>query len=232
LNDDGGLPLLELRGVTFGYHGETVLEGVDLAVERRDFLALVGPNGGGKTTLLKILLGFLSPWSGEVIRRLPARRGAIGYVPQFSTFDRGFPLRVEQVVLMGRLGARGLLGRYSAADREAARRALQRMRLVPVARAHIAELSLGQLQRALIARALAAEPDILILDEPTASVDAESRQVLAGILEELNSRIPVVVVTHDIGDVAAQVKRVALVQRTVTLVHPDRSASGSGGSDD
>jgi zinc transport system ATP-binding protein len=219
-------PLFELRGVTFGYHGEVVLENVDLTIGARDFIALVGPNGGGKTTLVKLLLGLLQPWSGEVVRRLPARHGAIGYVPQLSTFDRDFPLRVEQVVLMGRLGARGLVRAYSAEDHRAARRALDRLRLLPLARAHIAEVSLGQLQRVLIARALAGEPEILFLDEPTASVDAESRQVLAGILEELNARIPVVLVTHDVSAMAAQVKRVALVDRTVKVLSPGEHAHG------
>jgi zinc transport system ATP-binding protein len=225
MNDD--LPLFELRGVSFGYRDQLVLANVDLAIGDRDFLALVGPNGGGKTTLIKLLLGLVEPWSGEVVRRLPPRRGAIGYVPQFSTFDRDFPLRVEQVVVMGRLGARGLLKPYSAADREAARRALERLRLLPLARARIAEISLGQLQRVLLARALAGEPEILFLDEPTASVDAESRLVLAAVLEELNARIPVVVVTHDISAVAAQVKRVALVaDRRVRFLAPGEHAHG------
>jgi zinc transport system ATP-binding protein len=216
-------PVLELRRVTFGYGREVVLEEVDLAVQPRDYLAVIGPNGGGKTTLVQLMIGLLRPWSGEVIDRLPerARRkgggkgGKFGYVPQFSTFDRGFPLRVADVVLMGRLGARGLLRPYGRADREAAERVLAQLRLTSLARTHIAELSGGQLQRVLIARALASDPGLLVLDEPTASIDAESREVLRHLLIELNREIPIVVVTHDISSVASQVKHVACVNRRV-----------------
>jgi zinc transport system ATP-binding protein len=211
-------PVLELRRLTFGYGREVVLEEVDLAVQPRDYLAVIGPNGGGKTTLVQLMIGLLRPWSGEVVDRLPPRRGRwgkFGYVPQFSTFARGFPLAVEDVVLMGRLGARGLLRPYGREDREATARTLDRLRLGPLARSPIGELSGGQLQRVLIARALVSDPDLLVLDEPTASIDAESREVLRHLLAELNERIPIVVVTHDVSSVAPQVKHVACVNRRV-----------------
>ena len=209
-------PLVELRGVTFGFRRDAVLENVDLAVARRDFLAVVGPNGGGKTTLLKLMLGFHRPWRGEVVRRLGRRRGALGYVPQLSTFDREFPLRVESLVLMGRLGAGGMLSPYRRSDRRHAALALERLGLTALARRPIGELSGGQMQRALIARALAGDPDILLLDEPTSSVDAESRTVLAAALAELNASMPIVVVTHDLATFAHQVTRVACVDRILT----------------
>ncbi len=210
-------PLLEVRGVTFGYGREVVLEDVDLTVGGRDFLVLAGPNGGGKTTLLKLMLGLLSPWRGEVRRHLRRRRGGIGYVPQFSTFDRNFPLRVESLVLMGRLAHGGLLRAYSRDDRREAARALHRLRLTHLAKLPIADLSGGEAQRVLIARALAGDPEILMLDEPTASVDPNARDVLAAVLVELNRRIPVVVVTHDLASFCGQATRIAHIHRTLTL---------------
>ncbi|HWM94858.1 MAG TPA: metal ABC transporter ATP-binding protein [Thermoanaerobaculia bacterium] len=204
-------PLIQVRGVTFGYGREVVLDNVDLDIQPRDFLAIIGPNGGGKTTLVKVILGLLRPWSGQVISRVP--RGHLGYVPQFSTFDRNFPLRVRDVVLMGKLGRRGLLRRYTREDREDVDRILERLKLVDIARAHVAEVSGGQLQRVLIARALAGDPEALFLDEPTASIDAESREVLSQVLEELNQRIPIVVVTHDVTSMSPKVGRIACINR-------------------
>jgi zinc transport system ATP-binding protein len=204
-------PLLQVRDLTFGYGREVVLDHVNLDIQDRDFLAVIGPNGGGKTTLIKAILGLLRPWSGEVVTRIP--RGHMGYVPQFSTFDRSFPLRVRDVVLMGRLGRRGLVRRYTREDREDAERVLERLKLQDVALSHVSEVSGGQLQRVLIARALAGDPGILFLDEPTASIDADSREVLRGILEELNQRIPVVVVTHDVTSISSMVQRIACINR-------------------
>jgi zinc transport system ATP-binding protein len=212
-------PLVEVRHLTFGYGKEVVLDHVDLEIQRRDFLAIIGPNGGGKTTLLKVMLGLLRPWSGEVVYHLPnggETRGRLGYVPQFSTFDKDFPLRVRDMVLMGRLGyhgGRGLLRSYSRDDRAAADAALDRLGLRGIARAHVSEISGGQLQRVLIARALVSSPEILFLDEPTASIDAESRETLSRLLEELNRTIPIVVVTHDVTSIATMVNRIACINR-------------------
>lgn len=208
-----GAPLISARHLTFGYGSETVVEDVSLEIRPRDFLAIIGPNGGGKTTLVKILLGLLRPWSGEVVWNPPLRPGRMGYVPQFSTFDKGFPLRVSDVVRMGRLGRRGLLRPYTRRDREDADRVLERLGLTHLAAEHVSEISGGQLQRVLIARAVVSEPEILFLDEPTASIDAESRGVLFGLLEELNQRIPVVVITHDVTGLAPLVRRIACVNR-------------------
>ena len=209
-------PLVSVRHLTFGYGKEVVLDHVDLEIQRRDFLAIIGPNGGGKTTLLKVMLGLLRPWSGEVVWRLPSGgdpKGRVGYVPQFSTFDKDFPLRVQDMVLMGRLGRRSLLRPYGREDRAAADRVLERLALRSVARSHVSEVSGGQLQRALIARALVADPEILFLDEPTASIDAESRETLRDLLEDLNRSIPIVVVTHDVTSLASMVRRIACINR-------------------
>ena len=212
-------PIVAVRNLTFGYGREVVLDGVDLEIQPRDVLAIIGPNGGGKTTLLKVMLGLLRPWSGEVVYHLPSGddpRGRLGYVPQFSTFDRDFPLRVHDMVLMGRLGnggPGGLLRPWSRQDRAAAAQAIERLGLAGVARAHVAEISGGQLQRVLIARALVSDPEILFLDEPTASIDAESRATLGELLEELNRSIPVVVVTHDVTSIASMVRHIACINR-------------------
>lgn len=207
-------PLISVRDVTFGYGPEVVLDHVSLDIQDRDFLAVIGPNGGGKTTLVKVILGLLEPWSGQVVYNLPGgRHGRLGYVPQFSTFDKSFPLRVSDVVLMGKLGAKGWLRPYSREDRAAAAGMLDRLGLAGLARAHVAEISGGQLQRVLIARALVSDPDILFLDEPTASIDAESRGSLVGLLSEVNQRIPVVVITHDITSLASMVRRIACINR-------------------
>lgn len=214
-------PLISARNVTFGYDREVVVEDVSLDIYPRDFLAVIGPNGGGKTTLVKILLGLLKPWSGEVVYSLPGRRPALGYVPQFSTFDKSFPLRVADVVLMGRLGSRGLLRPYTRADRTEAERALGRLGIADLAGAHINEISGGQLQRVLIARALVSDPEALFLDEPTASIDAESRGSLLGILKELNERIPVVVITHDVTAIAPMVRRIACINRRLFYHGPE-----------
>ena len=211
-------PLIEVRDVTFGYGREVVLDHVNLQIQPRDFLAIIGPNGGGKTTLIKVILGLLRPWSGEVIVRTP--RGHLGYVPQFSTFDRSFPLRVRDVVLMGKLGRRGLVRRYTKEDREDVERILERLKLQDVALSHVSGVSGGQLQRVLIARTLAGDPEALFLDEPTASIDAESREILRGLLAELNETIPIVVVTHDVTAIAPAVKHVACVNRRVTWHAP------------
>jgi zinc transport system ATP-binding protein len=227
-------PVVAVRHVTFGYGREVVLDDVSLEIGPREFLALIGPNGGGKTTLLKVMLGLLRPWSGEVVYGGSPRRGRLGYVPQFSTFDRDFPLRVADVVLMGRLGRRGLLRPYGRDDRAAAARALERLRLADLARAHVREISGGQLQRVLIARAVVADPDLLLLDEPTASIDAESRDVLFGLLAELNRRIPVVLVTHDVTAIASRVERIVCINRRLydhgdaALSQPDLEALYGG----
>lgn len=208
--------VIELCGVTFGYGRERVLDEISLPIYPRDYLVILGPNGGGKSTLLKVLLGIVEPWTGEVISHLPSGRRRLGYVPQFSTFETGFPLYLEEVVLMGRLGRRGLGRRWRRADREAAREALAAVKLDPLAGSLASELSGGQVQRLLLARALAGEPEALILDEPMASLDPESRQVVSALLAEIQGRMPVVLVTHDASAVAASVRHIACLNRRLT----------------
>jgi zinc transport system ATP-binding protein len=212
-------PLIALRDVVFAYDGEPILDHVTLEVGRRDFLAVIGPNGGGKTTLLKVMLGLLKPGSGRV-ERSPAQTAAMGYVPQFATFDRDFPLRVREVVQMGRLALRGPLARYTSADRIAVAAALAKLGLAPIAERPVGLLSGGQLQRTLIARALVGEPEVLLLDEPLASVDAEFREVLVDTLRDLHATLPIVVVTHDLTPFAGVVRQIACMNRRLHY-HPE-----------
>jgi zinc transport system ATP-binding protein len=220
-------PVIRVRDLCFGYDRERIIDGVDLDIHAQDFLAIIGPNGGGKSTLLKLLLGLLHPWSGEIRSRIGTRRGSLGWVPQFATFDRSFPLRVGEVVLMGALGGRGLLRRYAREDRLATEKVLEQLQLQELAATAIAELSGGQMQRVLIARALVSRPEILFLDEPTASIDVESREKLRGLLLELNETIPIVIVTHDLSSLPDTVKNIACLNRQL-YYHPGGEAVADG----
>lgn len=219
-----GGSVIELRGVTFSYGTAPVLEGVDLAVEQGEFLGLVGPNAGGKSTLLKLVLGLLKPQAGSirVFGRLPEHaRQALGYVPQYPGFSRDFPVTVEQVVLMGRLGIGSGLGGWRRADRAAAHRALLEVETDDLAKRQIGTLSGGQLQRVLLARALVGEPRILILDEPTANIDQRMEGDIFELLRELNQRLTILVVSHDVAFISGYVGRVACINRTLVCHHTD-----------
>jgi zinc transport system ATP-binding protein len=216
---------IELRDVRFAYNGSgPVLDGVSLAVRRRDFLAVLGPNGGGKSTLLRLILGILEPQAGTVLLLgRPPRESVlrVGYVPQDANTNRGFPVSVEDVVLMGRFeGGRGSWS-PSASDRAAAEEAMERMGIGPLRRNRVGELSQGQRQRVAIARALAVEPAVLLLDEPTASVDLQTQTALYDILRELNREITIVMVSHDLTALTSYASSVACVNRT--LYHHDRA---------
>jgi zinc transport system ATP-binding protein len=211
-------PVIELRGASFRYDGPTILEAVDLSIQKGEFLGVVGPNGGGKTTLLKLILGLLEPTEGAVFvagRRPAEGRRTIGYVPQFAAFRRDFPITVEETVLLGRLGIAPRLGGYRQRDREAARLAMTDTEILGLRKRPLAALSGGELQRVLIARALVAEPEILLLDEPTANVDLRREMDIFELLKKVNRRATIVVVSHDIGFVSRYVTRVACLNRTL-----------------
>ena len=213
-------PPLELAGVCLRRGGRDVLEDVDLTVEARDYLALLGPNGSGKTTLLLVALGLLAPERGRVrvFGRPPhAARGLVGYVPQRPGFDLDFPIRVRDVVLQGRLSQRGFLRRYTRDDRDAVARQLARLEIGDLAERPVGELSGGQLQRVLIARALVSDPQLLLLDEPAASLDERIGTGLFDLLEELSQQCAVVIVSHDIGAISRSVRRVACLNRKLFM---------------
>ena len=216
--------VIDLRSVSFSYGAASVIQSVDLDVLEGEFLGVVGPNAGGKSTLLKLILGLLTPQSGRirVLGRPPGEASRfLGYVPQYPAFARDFPVTVEQTVLMGRLGSGSWFGGYGRADREAADKALAEVEAKGLNKRQIGTLSGGQLQRVLLARALVSEPDILILDEPTANIDQRSEGDIFDLLRKLNERMTILVVSHDVAFISSYVGRVACINRTLVCHHTD-----------
>ena len=213
---------INLNNVSFSYEEKPVLDNITFDVYDRDIITVVGPNGGGKTTLLKLILGLLKPDSGSIV--INGKRP--GYVPQFSHFDSKFPITVFDVVLSGRIESGW--GFYSRHDKKEAEKAITDMRLEEVRNSSFSALSGGQRQRVLIARALAGDPEILLLDEPTANIDASVGSYLSEILLELNRVLTIMLVTHDMGFVHSLTGRVFCINRNFHE-HPlecvDRDAS-------
>ena len=218
-------PVILLRDVSFGYTAAPALEGVNLCIGPRELVCVIGPNGGGKTTLLRLILGLLAPQAGEVRVFGGTAQGArprIGYMPQHVRHDPQFPVSVRDVVLMGRLGRRGiagLLGWPGRADRQAVLEALRQVDMHEAAGRPFAALSGGERQRVLIARALCTQPDLLLLDEPTVSVDTLAEARLFDLLRRWTERMTIVVVSHDLGFVSGLARSVVCVNRRV-VVHP------------
>jgi zinc transport system ATP-binding protein len=223
------MPLaLELRDVSFGYDdGPPVLTGVDLAVKAGELLAIAGPNGGGKTTLVRLALGLERADGGEVfLFGEPAgrfsRRETLGYLAQRSQLQLDAPTTVEEVVTAGRLVAGGLLGPLKRRDRELVDEAIERVGLTAVRKRPLSRLSGGQQQRAFIAKALAGSPSLLVLDEPTTGVDVESQEALAELLHRLHSELSVTIlyVSHEFGAVERYVERLVLVRGGIVYDGP------------
>lgn len=215
-------PVVLLDNVSFGYNSEPVLTDVNLTVAPKEFVWIVGPNGGGKTTMMKLILGLVKPQSGRVsvMNGPPSEaRADIGYMPQSVELDSEFPITVMDMVLLGRLRP-GLLPRlYRKVDREAAMRALDTVGLADRAHDPLRELSGGQQRRILIARALASEPKLLLLDEPTANLDVEAERELHAIMKRLTEQVTVIMVSHDPAFASDFVEHVVCVNRTVGI-HP------------
>lgn len=213
-------PVVALQEVSFRYGtGPNVLERVNLVVEGNDFLGLVGPNGGGKTTLLRVLLGLLEPQQGRVLifgEEPEIVRSRVGYVPQLATIDASVPAVVRDVVLMGRLSRSSWGPRFGPEQMAAAQAALEQAGAAALAGRRFGELSGGQQQRILIARALAADAELLILDEPTSGVDLHRERELLELLHRLNQSLPIILVSHDVTLVSAHLKSAAWVNRTLT----------------
>ena len=216
---------IELKGVSFGYRaGQRVLEDVSLRVAEGEFVAIAGPNGGGKTTLVRIVLGLERPGSGEALlfgesAQRFSRRRMLGYLSQRAELGGDAPATVLEVVSAGRLATGRLLGPLRRRDREVVAQAIARVGLTTVADVPLRTLSGGMQQRAFIAKALAGEPSVLVLDEPTTGVDAESQESFAGLLDELHSDLGVTIlyVSHEFGAVEAVVQRLLLVRRTIVF---------------
>lgn len=218
LKKNGASPAIQVEDLSFSIGRHTILKDVNMTVEKRGFLAVIGPNGGGKTTLLKLMLGLLRPDRGkiEIFGGRPDKFShRIGYVPQHADGDKRFPISVFDVALMGRLQPGIRRTTHRKKDRDVAEEALRRMEMWEFRNHRIGELSGGQRQRVFIARALACEPDMLFLDEPTAGVDAKGQTEFYNILKTLNETITIVVVTHDIMVVSSFVKSVACVNESL-----------------
>ena len=237
-------PLIEIKNLSAGYDNRTVLRNVNLTVYDRDFLGIIGPNGGGKTTLIKCILGLLKPTAGEILysdkrfvasdkQRGTAQRPALttnrsvlkmGYLPQYNSIDRKFPITVEEVILSGLRSQKSLISRFTATQREKARQVIARMGLEGLEKRAIGALSGGQLQRALLGRAIISDPALVVLDEPSTYIDKRFEARLYELLAEINHDCAIILVSHDIGTVLQQVKSIACVNETLDY-HPDTGVS-------
>lgn len=210
--------ILELQSVYAGYNDEVILKDVSIDIFDDDFIGVIGPNGGGKTTLLNVILGLIKPFKGEVNfcdDLKSGRNNKIGYLPQLNHIDKKFPVTVFDVVLSGLIYKLGLFVRHSKGDKLRAEETLKRIGIYDLRDAAVGELSGGQMQKVLLARAIVSSPRLLILDEPNTFVDNQFEGELYEILRELNKEMAIVIVTHDAGTIASYVKTIACVNRNL-----------------
>ncbi len=209
--------IIELENISAGYEGKSILHDVSFSIFRNDFLGIVGPNGGGKTTLIQIVLGLLKPLKGRVHYYRENTETAslhIGYLPQYNTFDRKFPISVREVVLSGLHSRKKIFHAFSKKDKLQADEILETMGLLDMANKSIGELSGGQRQRILIGRALICRPEMLVLDEPNTYIDQHNQEVLYEILNDINRNCAIVLVSHDVGTILQNVKNIVCVNNT------------------
>ena len=217
---------VELNHISLKYHEQLVLDDINFSIDEHDFVAIIGPNGGGKTTLLKIILGLLTPDNGEVkvFRREPKKaRDLMGYLPQKSVFDPDFPINVFDTVLTGRY--HGLFHGYSKKDQSAVSQALKDVGMLDLEDRQINKLSGGQMQRVFIARAIVREPKLLLMDEPMASVDPEMQQSFYQLMSKLKEKMAIVLVSHDVGAVSSHVNKIACLNRRLFYHGPVEDAA-------
>ncbi len=218
--------LVELTDITAGYDGTVAIENVAFSVREQDYIGIIGPNGGGKTTLLKVILGILQPFSGKV--SLPGspdgKRDFIGYLPQINNIDKKFPITVQEVVLSGIMSRKGIFTRYTKEDKLLVRELLANTGIDHLRKKVIGELSGGQMQRAFLCRALISKPKLLMLDEPNTYVDNKFEGELYELLAKLNEKMAIVIVTHDLGTVSRYVKSIACINK-VLHHHPSNIIS-------
>ncbi len=216
------------KDLSFSYQESPILENVDMTIQKGEFLALVGPNGGGKTTFLKLLLGLLQPSKGTIsLFGKPPKQfyPRLAYVPQSLRFDKQFPITVYELVMMGALWRHSWLRGYAKQDKERAEELIHALNLCSLARRPIHALSGGQLQRALIARALLSDPEILMLDEPTSNIDSQSEAILKRLLEEMAGSRTLLMVTHELQSLSQSIDRVLYVHGSITSLQPHEVCS-------
>jgi zinc transport system ATP-binding protein len=217
---------VELNNVSMKYNEQYVLQNINFSIEEKDFIAIIGPNGGGKSTLLKIILGILTPNNGEVkvFGREPKHaRDLTGYLPQNLSFDRDFPINVYETVLTGRY--HGLFKGYNKNDKEAVLRALKDVEMKDLIDRQISKLSGGQMQRVFIARAIVREPKLLLMDEPMASIDPEMQRSFYELMSQLKNKMAIVLVSHDVGAVSTHVDKIACLNRELFYHGPVENAA-------
>lgn len=212
--------LFEIKSLSAGYENKLVLEDINFTVNENDFIGVIGPNGGGKTTLLKIILGLLKPVRGKIIfNESILKRNRIGYLPQMSAGDNSFPVTVTDIILSGLMIQKGYMARMSSDDRKKAKSVIAGLGLEDVERSALAELSGGQLQRVFLGRAIIGDPRLLMLDEPDNFVDASFENDFYEKLHELNARMAILMVSHDVGTISSHVKSYACINRKLHY-HP------------
>lgn len=203
--------LIDIKNLTIGYDGIPVVRDINMKINNRDYIGVIGPNGGGKTTFIKTLIGAIPAISGDIL--ISDKNLETGYLPQNKSIDKDFPISVEDVVLSGLISAKGLFGRYRRADRKTANELLEKIGVGKLSKRIIGDLSGGELQRVLLCRALISNPQLLILDEPTTFVDNKFERELYELLAELNKKMAIVMVSHDLGTISRYVKSIACINR-------------------
>lgn len=215
--------ILSLEGISAAYNNKTVLHDINLNIYSHDFLGIIGPNGGGKTTLIKVILGLLKSTTGVITyfsNGQPVDHLTMGYLPQCNNIDKNFPVCVKEVVLSGLCSKKTLTSSFNRQQQEKADYIIARMGLEALAKRHIGQLSGGQLQRALLGRAMISDPQLLILDEPSTYIDKQFESRLYELLTDINKDCAIILVSHDIGTVLQNVKSIACVNETLHY-HPD-----------
>ncbi|WP_373844198.1 metal ABC transporter ATP-binding protein [Bacteroides heparinolyticus] len=216
-------PIMTLCHISAGYEGKTVIENVDLTVYQKDFLGIIGPNGGGKSTLVKVMLGLLKPRKGHIhfyADGVDTDEISMGYLPQYNHIDKKFPISVYDTVLSGLNRKKALWRSFTTEHHAQTRATIARMGLEGLEERSIGQLSGGQLQRVLLGRALVSNPEVIILDEPNTYIDKRFEAKLYSLLEEINRECAIILVSHDIGTVVRRAKNIACVDGTLSY-HPD-----------
>ena len=207
-------PIIKIEHLAAGYEDKQVLQDVNLTVYKDDYLGIIGPNGGGKTTLMRLILGLKKPQDGSIKYYKDGKEAkeiTMGYLPQYNALDKQFPISVYEVVLSGLSKTKRIFARYSKAQHQQVKDTLKRMQLEDLKDRHIGALSGGQLQRVLLARAIVSKPDVVILDEPNTYIDRRFQKQMYEMLEQINQECAIIIVSHDIAEVLNNVKHIACV---------------------